>query len=87
MSNKLETCKKCGKDFYCEKHHLLPKGLFGEGETDFLFPNCHTEFHRKLGHKYLRKENKQSMEFYLEKYFRWLAGLLIAAAFLLFIFN
>lgn len=87
MSNKLETCKKCGEEFYCDKHHLLPKGLFGEGETDFLCPNCHREFHKKLGYKYLRKENKQSMEFYFEKYFRWLAGLTIIGVILFLTFN
>ncbi len=78
MANKEKVCSKCGKIFICEKHHILPFKLFGESETDYLCPNCHDDFHRKLGYKYLRQENKQSMEFYLEKYYRWLAGLSIA---------
>ncbi len=77
MSREIKECRKCKKMFYCEKHHILPRKIFGEGETDFLCPNCHDEFHRYLGHKYLRKNNKQSMEFYLYKYFRWLAGFCI----------
>ena len=39
------TCKKCGKDFYVHSHHILPKSIFGKGETVDLCPNCHTHFH------------------------------------------
>lgn len=77
MSKKRTQCEKCKEWHYCDKHHILPEGLFGEGETNNLCKNCHDEFHRTLGHKYLRKENKQSMEFYFEKYFRWLVGFCI----------
>ncbi len=77
MGKKKEICRKCGKEHFCDKHHLLPKAIFGEGETILLCKNCHDEFHRNLGHKYLQKNNKQSMEFYLYKYFRWLAGFCI----------
>ena len=78
MSREPIQCRKCEKLFYCEKHHILPKSLFGEGETEDLCPNCHDEFHRYLGHKYLRKENKQPMEFYFQKYYRWLYGIGLA---------
>jgi len=74
MSNEPVKCNKCGKMFVCEKHHILPKTLFGEGETVNLCPNCHAEYHRYLGHKYLKEENKQSMEFYFFKYYKWLSG-------------
>jgi len=79
MSRKETICAKCKKTIVCEKHHPLPKTIFGEGETDNLCPNCHAEYHRYLGHQYLRKENAQSMEFYFNKYYKWLYGLGIAA--------
>jgi len=66
-----QKCEKCGEYHYCHKHHPLPKKLFGEGETLYLCPNCHDEYHHFLGHKYLREANKQPMEFYLEKWLHW----------------
>ena len=87
--SKKNICKKCKQKHYCDKHHVLPKGIFGEGETELLCKNCHFDYHKELGHKYLRKENKQPHEFYFEKYYRWLAGLtiiIIAIIFCLFIF-
>ncbi len=77
MGKEKVQCEKCKKDFFCDKHHILPKGIFGEGETEYLCKNCHDEYHRYLGHKYLQKKNKQTMVFYFEKYYRWLAGLCI----------
>ena len=79
MVNEEKYCAKCNKPYVCERHHILPKSIFGEGETDFLCPNCHAEYHRYLGHRYLRKENAQPMEFYLGKYYNWLYGLGIIA--------
>jgi hypothetical protein len=87
MNKEQVECRKCKENHYCDEHHILPKALFGEGETDSLCKNCHDEFHRTLGHEYLRKENKQSMEFYLKKYFSWLVGLCIAVALFLLIYN
>ena len=87
MSKKKDRCSKCKEEHYCDEHHLLPKAIFGEGETDNLCKNCHDEFHRELGHKYLLEKNKQPMEFYLEKYFRWLVGLSIVIALFLIIHN
>lgn len=86
MAKEKKTCKKCGGSFYCDEHHILPKTIFGDGETDNLCKNCHDEFHRHLGYKYLRKENKQPMEFYLEKYYKWLY-LGVIALVLLFVFS
>ena len=72
MQDKKRKCEKCGEFHYCEAHHILPQKLFGEGEIVWLCPNCHDEYHRSLGYKFLQKINKQSMEFYLEKWFKWL---------------
>ena len=74
MSNEKRKCKKCKKYFCCDNHQILPKTIFGEGETDNLCKNCHDEYHRFVGHKYFRKENKQNMEFYLHKYYKLLYG-------------
>lgn len=74
---KKKKCAKCNTEHYCDEHHILPKALFGEGETEPLCKNYHDDFHRTLGHKYLRKENKQSDVFYIEKYLKWLFGLSI----------
>ncbi len=57
MNKEKKECRKCGKEFYCDRHHILPKGIFGDGETDNLCKNCHNEYHRYSGHKYLRKNN------------------------------
>ncbi len=85
MSKK--KCEKCKKNHYCDKHHVLPKGIFGKGETNNLCKNCHDEFHRELGHKYLRKENKQPEEFYLKKYYLWLTGLCLLIGLFFYFFN
>lgn len=77
MSKELTKCDKCKKMHYCDQHHLLPKEIFGDGETINLCKNCHDKIHRYIGYKYTRKENKQPMEFYIEKYLRWMAGLSI----------
>ncbi|OQX99207.1 MAG: hypothetical protein B6I24_03265 [Bacteroidetes bacterium 4572_128] len=83
--NKKRICEKCGKEHYCDAHHILPKGIFGEdGDIAYLCKNCHDEYHRVLGHKFLRKKNKQSMEFYIYKYYRWFVGFSIIIG--LFIF-
>jgi len=65
-------CSKCKQSRFCDSHHILPKGLFGEGETTYLCKTCHDEFHRFLGHKNLKEKNKQPIEFYLQKWFTWL---------------
>ena len=82
MAKKKEICRKCGKELYCEKHHILPFSLFGNGETDNLCPTCHDEYHKELGYKYLKEENKQSMEFYIYKYYKWLSGVGLIVLFL-----
>ncbi len=72
-----QICSKCGQSFYCDDHHILPKGIFGDNTTEPLCKNCHYEFHRFLGFKYLRKKNKQPAEFYLRKYATWLISVII----------
>lgn len=74
---KKDFCEKCRKFTWIEFHHPLPKSVFGEGETCKLCSNCHTDYHQKLGGKNLKND---SMEFHLEKFFRWLAGLSIVLA-------
>lgn len=81
---KKNYCAKCGKYGYVEEHHALPRSTFGENdEKYFLCPNCHTEYHDKLGWKNLINP---SMEYHLTKFFRWLAGLSIVAAIYYFLF-
>jgi len=58
------------------------KLLLAKAKTDNLCPNCHAEYHRHLGHKYLKEENKQSMEFYIYKYYKWLSGVGLIVLFL-----
>ena len=82
MAKKREQCEKCKQLHYCDKHHILPKALFSEGETVLLCKNCHDELHRGIGHRYLRKENQQPMEFYIEKYIKWLFLLITVGIFL-----
>jgi len=82
-----EKCEKCGESHFCDEHHILPKTIFGKGRTVFLCKNCHYEFHRFLGFKFLKKENKQPEEFYSKKYIAWIAGLIIIGVFLYNIFQ
>ncbi len=84
---KKKVCKKCKKEFFCDEHHILPKGIFGEGETEPLCKNCHYELHIYVGHKYLLKKNKQKASFYLYKYYAWLAGLCIVIGFIILSLN
>ncbi len=63
MSREKKTCSKCKKEYYCDEHHILPKGIFGDGETEPLCKNCHDEYHRYLGYKYLRKKIKKMKSF------------------------
>jgi len=71
------NCRKCGKFGFIEDHHILPQSTFGKNKQIYeLCPNCHTEYHDKLGNKDLKDE---SMEFHFEKFFRWLYGLGIVA--------
>ncbi len=87
MSNEKKECFKCKEYHYCDKHHILPKGIFGDGEIVFLCKNCHDKFHRYVGHKYLLKKNKQKASFYLYKYYAWLAGLCIVIGFIILSLN
>ena len=57
------ACKKCGNEHFCDEHHVLPKGIFGDDETDYLCKNCHDEFHRFLDFKYLRKKMHKTESF------------------------
>ena len=77
-----QVCQKCGQLQYCDEHHVLPKGIFGDGLKVYLCKNCHNEFHHYLGFKFLRKKNAQPAEFYLKKYAAWLAGVVILGLFL-----
>jgi len=70
-------CQKCQKFTFVEEHHILPTSTFGPNdEISDLCPNCHTEYHLKLGKKGLKNP---SMEFHLNSFIRWVSGLAIAA--------
>jgi len=71
-------CKKCNKKHWLEKHHVYPQSKFkGKGKTIYLCPNCHTDYHQKLGA--IKSDNKG---FYLSFYMSWLWKLLVILIFL-----
>jgi len=72
MAKKKKNCSKCGDEHYCDEHHVLPKSIFGDGETRPLCKTCHDEYHRFLGFKFTRKKNAQSEEFYVKNWLKWL---------------
>jgi len=81
---KIGQCEKCKKLTWIENHHILPQCEYGDGETYELCPNCHNDYHQKLGFKNLKGK---SIEFHFEMFFRWMAGLSIVLALILtFIF-
>jgi len=51
---------------WLEKHHILPKSIFGNNDKiAYLCPNCHTDYHQKLGAKNLKNTNAQfHVDFY-----------------------
>ncbi len=73
MSKLPKNCEKCRNLEYCDEHHILPKEIFGEGETAPLCKTCHDKYHRFLGFKFLRKKNAQSAEFYLQNWLKWIS--------------
>jgi hypothetical protein len=65
---KYGKCRKCGKRAWLEKHHVYPKSKFkGQGKSIYLCPNCHTDYHQKLGE--IKSSNPG---FYLSFYMSWL---------------
>lgn len=69
-----KQCAKCQKLTYVHKHHILPTSTFGKNEeTNWLCPNCHTEYHQKLGAENLKNPD---MVFHFYFYNKWLYGLL-----------
>jgi len=71
-------CGKCGKYGNIEKHHILPLSTFGNNEeTIKLCPNCHTAYHTELGKINLKNP---SVEFHIEKFYRWMCGFAIVLA-------
>jgi len=78
-------CKKCGSLGFIEDHHILPKKTFkvNNTETFELCPNCHNEYHIRLGKKNLANPE---MEFHFVTFFKWLYGLGIALFLLYLLF-
>jgi len=84
MSKEQKRCEKCKNNEFCDEHHILPKKLFGDGETSSLCKTCHDDYHRFLGFKYLIKEHKQTEEFYLYNWLKWLyLGVFLGLIFLI----
>ena len=76
-----DICQKCKKFTYVEKHHVLPKSIFGETkETAKLCPNCHTEYHQHLGTGNLKNED---MVFHFYTFYKWLSGLVVVLGLLI----
>jgi len=71
-----KICEKCGGSYFCDDHHILPKTIFGKGETRPLCKTCHDEYHRFLGFKFLRKNNAQPREFYITNWLKWISILI-----------
>ncbi len=74
---KKDYCEKCNKYTYVEEHHIVPRGLLKNGETRSLCPNCHNEFHLKLGRKELKNPD---YEFHWLFYLRWVSGFIVVLA-------
>lgn len=71
-------CKGCGKITWLEEHHIYPQSKFkGKGKKIYLCPNCHTDYHQKLGSM---KSNDPG--FYLSFYMSWLWKALLVLIFL-----
>jgi len=71
-------CLKCGTFTYVEKHHILPKNIFGIGKTVYLCPNCHRYYHYEiLGAKNIKNPDAN---FHLETFQRWIQGLIVVIA-------
>lgn len=53
-------CEKCKTIFWLEIHHILPKAIFGNTDKiAYLCPNCHTDYHQKLGNKNLKNPDPE----------------------------
>ncbi|TAD96840.1 MAG: hypothetical protein EAZ97_13375 [Bacteroidetes bacterium] len=80
---KQDFCAKCKKYGFVEKHHILPRNVFGENDQiEWLCPNCHTAYHQFLGTENLKNPD---MVFHLLTYLKWAAGLLPVVLFLIWI--
>ncbi len=70
-----QYCAKCNTFTYVDKHHILPKNIFGEiGDKVILCPNCHREYHKALGYKNLKNKD---MKFHLQFWYKWFYGAII----------
>lgn len=75
---KYGECKKCGDKHWLEEHHVYPQSKFkGKGKKIYLCPNCHTDYHQKLGNI-----KSKDPEFYLSFYMSWLWKALVILIFL-----
>jgi len=71
---KQDICRKCNQFFWVEEHHILPKSTFGETDSKvWLCPNCHTDYHQKLGAKNLKNTDAQ---FHLDFFRSWMMGII-----------
>jgi len=55
-------CEKCGEYFYVNDHHILPKGVFGKGETIRLCVKCHAHIHAYMDMNVKDTKNKDEVK-------------------------
>jgi len=75
-SSEMKRCERCNSMAFLEKHHVWPKSIFlGLGPVIELCPNCHREYHIKLGKKKLQNPDTE----YHEKTFDfwWKTGIIM----------
>ena len=70
-------CSKCKNYFYVHEHHILPKSIFGTGETALLCPNCHTHFHEYSKKRTKKPGNKKEA---LKIWIKWLTKITVTAS-------
>lgn len=65
-------CQKCKQSAWLERHHIYPQSKFGKGHYIYICPNCHTDYHQKLGE--IKSNDK---DFYYRFYISWLWRIIV----------
>ena len=65
-----DYCKKCGTYTIVEKHHVLPKSIFGGiGPVINLCPTCHRKYHLHIGQKNLKNDDP---DYHQYTFWKWM---------------